>query len=143
MPPNDREPGLPVVSPLQSIRRAIADALRPDPVALRGDGRMIGVRVVAAHDVEPLGLRGPVGLHIVARVEVEAVAQRVLVLGVGEADLGTPSICGPVDRLDLLGGALQPADQQTDTLVRVGFLGMLLDLALSCFGKCNHNCLQV
>src|SRR6478752_2315851 len=80
--------------------RPAADALRTNAVALGRDRRVVGVRVVAADNVEPLGARGAIGAHILAWVEVEAIGQRMLVLGLAKPDLGAPIVRCLVNRLD-------------------------------------------
>ena len=97
--------------------------MRPDAVALGGQRRVIGMRVVAADDIQAARGRRSVGLEVIARVEVEAIAQRMLVLGVGQADLGVPGILRREDLFDDLVAALQPPNQQPYAFVRVGRFG--------------------
>jgi len=72
---------------------------------------------------------------VVARVEIEAIAQRVLVLGVRQADVGAPGVLRGVHALDDLRALFHPADQQPDTLVWVGRLGLFGDGLAHILGK--------
>jgi hypothetical protein len=99
---------------------------------------MVGVRMIAADNIKPLGARSTIGAHILTRVEIKAIGQRMLVLCVGQANLSAPVIRRLVNRLDQFLLAFDAPNQQPHALIRVACLGVLRNRLTRGFRKYDH-----
>jgi hypothetical protein len=119
-------------------KRRAGDCLCSDPITLGRYGWVIRMRMVTPDDIKTLGTGKPIGTEIVARIKIKAIAARMRIVTFRQRHLARPAVLDREDGNDLADIVGETPQQQTDTLVGVGLLGVSRNFHRGSVGDVQH-----